>query len=129
MRYLKTPLRPAAAVAALAATATAGAAGATAASGHGPAASPPPCSLKPPPGGQTKPTTVTTIGQAYSCILAHYYAAPTLDDRALLGEDLPVPRAQFPACTIWPEPGVPHVPYRAPRPTRIARESPAWPAH
>jgi carboxyl-terminal processing protease len=27
---------------------------------------------------------VTTIGQAYSCIFAHYYAAATLDDRVLL---------------------------------------------
>ena len=30
------------------------------------------------------PTTVTTIGQAYYCIFAHYYAGPVLDDRVLL---------------------------------------------
>ena len=86
MRYLRTPRRPAAALAALAAAAvtisvTAGAAGAAA---SGPAAGPPPCSLKPPPFPTTKPTTVTTIGQAYSCIFDHYYAAATLDDRGLL---------------------------------------------
>jgi len=31
-----------------------------------------------------KPTTVTTIGQAYLCIFKHYYAGPVLDDRVLL---------------------------------------------
>jgi carboxyl-terminal processing protease len=88
MRYLGTPRRPAAALAALAAaaavtiTVTTGAAGAAQASG--PAAGPPPCSLKHPPIGTTRPTTVTTIGQAYSCIYDHYYAAATLDDRVLL---------------------------------------------
>jgi carboxyl-terminal processing protease len=86
MRYLRTPRRrTAAALAATAAvtlTVTAGAAGAAPASGA--AASPPPCSLAHPPIGQTKTTTVTTIGQAYSCIFAHYYAAATLDDRVLL---------------------------------------------
>ena len=30
------------------------------------------------------PTTVTTIGQAYYCVFAHYYAGPVLDDRVLL---------------------------------------------
>jgi carboxyl-terminal processing protease len=90
MRYLRTPRRPAVALAALAAAAVtltvtvtaAGAAGAARAAGS--AAGPPPCSLPHPPIGQTKPTTVTTIGQAYSCIYAHYYAASTVDDRALL---------------------------------------------
>ena len=31
-----------------------------------------------------RPTTVTTIGQAYYCIFAHYYGGPVLDDRMLL---------------------------------------------
>jgi carboxyl-terminal processing protease len=87
MRHLRTRRRrTSAALAALATititVTTAGAASAAPASG--PAASPPPCSLKPPPFPQTKPTTVTTIGQAYSCIFAHYYAGHTLDDRVLL---------------------------------------------
>jgi len=89
MRYLRTPRRPAVALAALAAAAAvtltvtaAGAAGAAPASGR--AAGPPPCSLPHPPIGKTRPTTVTTIGQAYSCIYAHYYAASTVDDRVLL---------------------------------------------
>jgi carboxyl-terminal processing protease len=86
VRQLRTLRRPAALLAALAATAAvttaAGAAGAARASGQ--TASPAPCSLKGPPIGTTKPTTVTTIGQAYSCIYDHYYAAATLDDRVLL---------------------------------------------
>src|SRR5215472_2816549 len=89
MRYLRTLRRPAAVLAALATTAAvaitvtaAGAVGAARASGQ--PASPPPCSLTPPPHGNVKPTTVTTIGQAYSCIFDHYYAASTLDDRVLL---------------------------------------------
>jgi carboxyl-terminal processing protease len=50
------------------------------------ASTPPPCSQpsrnsQPPPPG---PTTVTTIGQAYYCILANYYSGPMLDDRVLL---------------------------------------------
>jgi carboxyl-terminal processing protease len=46
------------------------------------AGTPPPCAAShPPPAG---PTTVTTIGQAYYCILAHYYSGPVLDDRDLL---------------------------------------------
>ncbi len=32
----------------------------------------------------SSPTTVTTIGQAYYCVFAHYYAGPVLDDRVLL---------------------------------------------
>jgi carboxyl-terminal processing protease len=88
MSCLRTPHRPAVALAALAAAAVtltataAGSAGAARASGA--AAGPPPCSLPHPPIGQLKPTTVTTIGQAYSCIYAHYYAASTVDDRVLL---------------------------------------------
>jgi carboxyl-terminal processing protease len=46
---------------------------------------PPPCSPNPPPEAPSaKPTTVTTIGQAYYCIFANYYAGPVLDDRVLL---------------------------------------------
>ena len=46
---------------------------------------PPPCSANPPPQAPPlHPTTVTTIGQAYYCIFAHYYAGPALDDRVLL---------------------------------------------
>jgi carboxyl-terminal processing protease len=46
---------------------------------------PPPCSANPPPEAPPlHPTTVTTIGQAYYCVFAHYYAGPVLDDRVLL---------------------------------------------
>jgi carboxyl-terminal processing protease len=46
---------------------------------------PPPCSANPPQEAPPlHPTTVTTIGQAYYCIFAHYYAGPVLDDRVLL---------------------------------------------
>jgi len=46
---------------------------------------PPPCSANlPPVPPPLKPTTVTTIGQAYYCVFAHYYAGPVLDDRMLL---------------------------------------------
>ena len=46
---------------------------------------PPPCSATlPPTPPPLKPTTVTTIGQAYYCVFAHYYAGPVLDDRVLL---------------------------------------------
>ena len=45
---------------------------------------PPPCSPKPPGAPPLSPTTITTIGQAYSCVFAHYYAGPVLDDRVLL---------------------------------------------
>jgi carboxyl-terminal processing protease len=48
-------------------------------------AGPPPCSPNPPPEAPPlHPTTVTTIGQAYYCVFAHYYAGPVLDDRVLL---------------------------------------------
>lgn len=46
-----------------------------------PPACAPPATPNPP---ALKPTTVTTIGQAYYCIFAHYYSGPVLDDRALL---------------------------------------------
>lgn len=43
------------------------------------------CSPGPPEGGAPpQVTTVTTIGQAYDCVFAHYYAGPGLDDRVLL---------------------------------------------
>jgi len=46
---------------------------------------PPPCSPNPPrEAPPSSPTTVTTIGQAYYCVFAHYYAGPVLDDRVLL---------------------------------------------
>ena len=49
------------------------------------AGKPPPCSANPPPQAPPlHPTTVTTIGQAYYCVFAHYYAGPVLDDRVLL---------------------------------------------
>src|SRR6185437_12516712 len=44
-----------------------------------------PCSPNPPPEAPPlRPTTVTTIGQAYYCVFTHYYAGPVLDDRVLL---------------------------------------------
>jgi carboxyl-terminal processing protease len=50
-----------------------------------PAGQPPPCSPNPPPEAPPlHPTTVTTIGQAYYCVFARYYAGPVLDDRVLL---------------------------------------------
>jgi carboxyl-terminal processing protease len=50
-----------------------------------PGGQPPPCSANPPPEAPpSSPTTVTTIGQAYYCVFAHYYAGPVLDDRVLL---------------------------------------------
>ena len=46
---------------------------------------PAPCSANPPQEAPpAQPTTVTTIGQAYYCIFARYYAGPVLDDRVLL---------------------------------------------
>jgi carboxyl-terminal processing protease len=46
---------------------------------------PPPCASQLPPAAPpSSPTTVTTIGQAYYCVFAHYYAGPVLDDRVLL---------------------------------------------
>lgn len=97
MRYLRTLRRPAVMMAALATaagvtvaavtvTAVTGTAAraASAAPASGPAAGPPPCPVKPSPPGKLKPTTVTTIGQAYSCILDYYYTAPALNDQVLL---------------------------------------------
>lgn len=82
-------------LAAITAVVVAGAAGctqtATHVSGTAPPSSsvvsgqPPPCSPNPPPEAPpSSPTTVTTIGQAYYCVFAHYYAGPVLDDRVLL---------------------------------------------
>jgi carboxyl-terminal processing protease len=85
-------------LAAMAVVVMAGAAGCTQTATHvsgagspsSPVASgqPPPCSPDPPPTAPplspTTVTTVTTIGQAYSCVFAYYYAGPVLDDRVLL---------------------------------------------
>src|SRR5437016_6794653 len=87
-------LRPAL-VAAMSAVLVAGAAGCTQTAKHvsgagSPGSSvasgqPPPCSPNPPPEAPPlHPTTVTTIGQAYYCVFARYYAGPVLDDRVLL---------------------------------------------
>ena len=74
-----------AAVAVTAATiGAAGASGASGASGPAQAASTPPACSQPQQQPAAGPTTVTTIGQAYYCILAHYYSGPVLDDRVLL---------------------------------------------
>jgi carboxyl-terminal processing protease len=89
MRYLGSLRWPArAGLCCLAAVAvTAATVSAARASGAAPAAQaasrPPACSQpnKQPP---LRPTTVTTIGQAYYCIFAHYYSGPVLDDRVLL---------------------------------------------
>ncbi len=48
------------------------------------AASRPPVCSQPQRQPRPRPTTVTTIGQAYYCILAHYFSVPVLDDRVLL---------------------------------------------
>jgi carboxyl-terminal processing protease len=45
---------------------------------------PPACTPAKPPAPPLTATTVTTIGQAYYCILDHYFDGPNLDDRALL---------------------------------------------
>ena len=72
------------AVAAIVLAACSGGAGSTAHAGQ-PAGQPPPCSPNPlPEASPAKPTTVTTIGQAYYCVFAHYYAGPVFDDRVLL---------------------------------------------
>ena len=82
-------------LAAMTAVVVAGAAGCTQTTAHvsgtaSPSSSatsgqPPPCSPNPPPEAPPlHPTTVTTIGQAYYCVFAHYYAGPVLDDRVLL---------------------------------------------
>ena len=36
------------------------------------------------PPGAPKPTTVSTVGQAYRCLFAHYYGGDKIDDRQLL---------------------------------------------
>jgi carboxyl-terminal processing protease len=77
-------------VAAMSAVLIAGAAGCTQTAEHvssaaSPSGQPRPCSPDPPPTAPpSPPTTVTTIGQAYYCVFAHYYAGPVLDDRVLL---------------------------------------------
>lgn len=45
---------------------------------------PPACSEPPQEPPPLKPTTVTTIGQAYHCIYDNYFSGPTLDSRDLL---------------------------------------------
>jgi len=57
----------------------AGSTGSAVASGE-----PPPCTPASFPPVPVAPTTVTTIEQAYYCVLAHYYSGPVLDDRVLL---------------------------------------------
>ncbi len=44
----------------------------------------PPDPSAPPPPPELKPTTITTIGQAYFCILDNYYSGPVLESRSLL---------------------------------------------
>jgi carboxyl-terminal processing protease len=48
------------------------------------AAQPPACSTPPPTAPPLKPTTITTIEQAYYCVFANYYSGPELDDQVLL---------------------------------------------
>lgn len=61
-----------------------------AAAGDGEAVSRPPACAEPRPPAEgdpqpgPKPTTVTTVGQAYYCILDNYYSGPILDPRSLL---------------------------------------------
>lgn len=86
MRYpgfLRWPAR--AGLCCLAAVAvTAATAGAARTSGAAQAASTPPACSPAQQASVPGPTTVTTIGQAYYCIFAHYYGGPVLDDRVLL---------------------------------------------
>jgi carboxyl-terminal processing protease len=86
MRYpgsLRWPAR--AGLCCLAAVAvTAATVGAARTSSAAQAASTPPACSQPQQQPVPGPTTVTTIGQAYYCIFAHYYSAPVLDDRVLL---------------------------------------------
>jgi len=71
--------------AALVLTACSGGAGSPALARQVSGQQPPPCSANPPQAAPpAHPTTVITIGQAYYCIIAHYYAGPVLDDRVLL---------------------------------------------
>jgi carboxyl-terminal processing protease len=63
---------------------TAATLGAARASDAAQAASTPPACSQPQQAPVPRPTTVTTIGQAYYCIFAHYYSGPVLDDRVLL---------------------------------------------
>jgi carboxyl-terminal processing protease len=44
----------------------------------------PPDPSAPPQPPELKPTTITTIGQAYFCILDNYYSGPVLESRSLL---------------------------------------------
>ena len=86
MRYPGSLGRPAkAGLCCLAAVAvTAATVGAARTSGAAQAASTPPACSPAQQQPPTGPTTVTTIGQAYYCIFAHYYSGPVLDDRVLL---------------------------------------------
>jgi len=86
MPYLKSLRWPAraglcclAAVAVIAATV-----GAARTSSAAQAASTPPACSPAQQASAPGPTTVTTIGQGYYCIFAHYYSGPVLDDRVLL---------------------------------------------
>lgn len=45
---------------------------------------PEPGTAPPPEPGEPQPTTVTTLEQAYWCILTNYYSGPVLDNRELL---------------------------------------------
>ncbi|MBP2320326.1 carboxyl-terminal processing protease [Kibdelosporangium banguiense] len=53
-------------------------------SGDAAGARPPACTTPPPQPPPIKPTTVTTIGQAYYCIFDNYFSGPVLDSRQLL---------------------------------------------
>ncbi|GAA0821772.1 hypothetical protein GCM10009525_09130 [Streptosporangium amethystogenes subsp. fukuiense] len=69
------------ALAALIGSGTAGASADRAAGDRPPACTPPSGPSGPP---ALKPTTVTTIEQAYRCVFANYYSGPVLDSRTLL---------------------------------------------
>jgi carboxyl-terminal processing protease len=86
MRYPRSPRWAArAGLCCLAAAAvTAATTGAARTSGAAQAASTPPACSQPQQPPAPEPTTVTTLGQAYYCIFAHYYSGPVLDDRVLL---------------------------------------------
>ncbi|HEY3956606.1 MAG TPA: S41 family peptidase [Streptosporangiaceae bacterium] len=83
LRFLRWPARAGLCCLAAAAVPAATVGAADVPAGAQATSTPPACSPAQQP-SPARPTTVTTIGQAYYCIFAHYYGGPVLDDRLLL---------------------------------------------